>query len=61
MFVADKLSKHTMFVSLECNNTAKDTSRVFYDEIYKHNGVKSKIISGRGKQLTTNFWNNERN
>ncbi|CDF39069.1 unnamed protein product, partial [Chondrus crispus] len=56
LVVVDKLSKHTHFVPIESNHTAKDTAEVFYNEIYKHHGLPRKIISDRDTRFTSTLW-----
>ncbi|CDF41213.1 unnamed protein product [Chondrus crispus] len=56
LVVVDKLSKHTHFIPIESNHTAKDTAEVFYNEIYKHHGLPRKIISDRDTRFTSTLW-----
>ena len=61
LVVVDKLSKHTHFIPIESNHTAKDTAEVFYKEIYKHHSLPRKIISDRDTRFTSTLWKEIRN
>ena len=50
--VVDRLTKMAHFVP--CNKTV--TARLFIDNVYKYHGLPDDIISDRGTQFTSKFW-----
>ena len=54
--VVDRLTKMAHFVS--CNKTVigEETARLFIDNMYKYHGLPDDIISDRGTQFTSKFW-----
>jgi hypothetical protein len=54
--VVDRLTKMAHF--MPCNKTVTDekTARLFMDNIYKYHGLLDDIISDRGSQFTSKFW-----
>ena len=43
----DKLSKMAHFIATMTTITAKETSRLFIDFVYKHHGLPRKLVSDR--------------
>jgi hypothetical protein len=54
--VVDKLSKLAHFMPLKPNISAQDLAYVYIQEIYRHHGLPSKIISDRDPRFTSKFW-----
>ena len=54
--VVDNLSKRIRLILIMSELNAKETSEVFYREIYKHHGLPCKIISDRDARFTSTFW-----
>jgi hypothetical protein len=54
--VVDRLTKMAHFVP--CNKTVigEETARLFMNNIYKYHGFPDDIISNRGSQFTSKFW-----
>ena len=54
--VVDRLSKQP--VSVPCHNDigAKETARLFIEYIYRHHGPPDTIVSDRGSQFVSAFW-----
>jgi len=55
--VIDRLCKQS--VSLPCfkTTTAKDMARLYVDNIYRFYGAPESIVSDRGPQFISDFWN----
>ena len=53
----DKLTKMVHFVPSHTNDTAVDTARIFFDNIFRLHGLPKKIISDRDSKFTSKFWN----
>jgi hypothetical protein len=54
--VVDKLSKQAHFLPLKPNILAQDFAYVYIQEIYRHHGLPSNIISDRDARFTSKFW-----
>ena len=54
--VVDRLTKMAHF--MPCNEavTGEEIARLFMDNIYKYHGLLNDIISDRGSQFTSKFW-----
>jgi hypothetical protein len=54
--VVDRLTKMAHF--MPCNKTiiGEETARLFMDNIYKYHGLPDEIISDRGSQFISKFW-----
>jgi hypothetical protein len=54
--VVDRLTKMAHFVP--CNKTikGKETAQLFLENVYKYHGLLDDIISDRGTQFTSKFW-----
>jgi transposase InsO family protein len=54
--VVDRLTKMAHFVP--CNKTiiGKEPTRLFLENVYKYHGLPDDIISDRGMQFTSKFW-----
>ena len=54
--VVDRLTKMTYFVPYNKTVINKETARLFIDNVYKYHGLPDDIISDRGTQFTSKFW-----
>jgi hypothetical protein len=54
--VLDRLSKMGHFFPCNKSIDAKETSRLYLDNIYRHHGLPDSIISDRGPQFISKFW-----
>ena len=54
--VVDRLTKMAHFVPCDKTVTGEETARLFIDNIYKYHGFPDDIISDRGTQFTSRFW-----
>jgi transposase InsO family protein len=54
--VVDQLTKMAHFMPCNKTVTGEETARFFMDNIYKYHGLPNNIISNRGSQFTSNFW-----
>ena len=57
LVVVDRLTKMAHFVPCNKTITSEQTARLFIDNIYKSHGLPEDIISDRGTQFTSSFWN----
>jgi hypothetical protein len=54
--VVDKFSKQAHFLPLKPGFSAQDLAYVCIQEIFRHHGLSSKIISDRDARFTSKFW-----
>jgi hypothetical protein len=54
--VVDRLTKMAHFVPCDKTITSKETTRLFLENVYKYHGLPDNIISDRGTQFTSKFW-----
>jgi hypothetical protein len=54
--VVDRLTKMVHFMPCNKTVTGEETARFFMDNIYKYHGLLDDIISDRGSQFTSKFW-----
>lgn len=52
----DRFSKRPISVPCHKTSTAKDMARMFIEHIYRHRGPPSTIVSDRGPQFVSDFW-----
>jgi len=52
----DKLSRMAHFVPTRTDATAKETARLFFDNVFRLHGLPKKIISDRDPKFTSVFW-----
>ena len=57
MVVVDRLTKMAHFIPLRCLPTAEITADAFISYVFKLHGFPESIISDRGSQFTSDFWN----
>ena len=54
--VVDRLTKMAHFIPCHKTVTGEETTRLFVDNIYRLHGLPNDIISDRGTQFTSKFW-----
>jgi len=57
MVVVDRLTKMAHFIPFRCLPTASIAADAFISNIFKLHGFPDSIISDRGSQFTSEFWN----
>ena len=57
MVVVDRLTKMAHFIPLRCLPTTSIAADAFINSIFKLHGFPDSIISDRGTQFTSEFWN----
>ena len=57
MVVVDRLTKMAHFVPLRCLPTVAIAADSFITNIFKYHGFPDSIVSDRGSQFTSEFWN----
>ncbi|KAH7621132.1 putative Transposon Ty3-G Gag-Pol polyprotein [Nannochloris sp. 'desiccata'] len=56
MIMVDKLTKRVFLAPTTENVTAEEAATLFYEHVIRNQGVPSVIISDRGPQFTSTFW-----
>lgn len=56
MVVVDKLSKMAHYIATHTNVTAEGVAKLFFDNIVRHHGIPTSIISDRDTRFTSSFW-----
>ncbi|GMF26217.1 unnamed protein product [Phytophthora lilii] len=56
MVVVDKLSKRPVYIPTHTTATAEDTTKLFFNNVIRHYGISSTIISERDPKFTSKFW-----
>ncbi len=54
--VVDRLTKMAHFIPCHKTVTGEETARLFVDNVYRFHGLPNDIISDRGTQFTSKFW-----
>ena len=54
--IVDRFSKMAYFVPYKMTITSEDTAKLFIDNIYRYHGLPDDIISDRGFQFVSKFW-----
>ena len=54
--IFDRFSKMTHFVPCKKTITSEDTVKLFIDNIYRYHGLPDDIVSDRGPQFVSKFW-----
>jgi hypothetical protein len=52
----DKLTKQVHFAATQTSVTAVELAKLFYQEVVRHHGIPSSIVSDRDVRFTSNFW-----
>jgi hypothetical protein len=55
MVVVDSLTKRSHFLPVNTTITAVGSARQFHDNVWKHHGLPTRIISSHGPQFTAEF------
>ncbi|GMF23067.1 unnamed protein product [Phytophthora lilii] len=56
MVVVDKLFKRPVYIPTHTTATAEDTAKLFFNNVIRHYGIPSTIISDRDPKFTSKFW-----
>jgi hypothetical protein len=56
MVVVDQLSKRAHFIPCNTTCTSEDVAHLFFNHVWKHHGLPTKIISDRDSKFTAKFW-----
>ncbi|KAH7621119.1 putative Transposon Ty3-I Gag-Pol polyprotein [Nannochloris sp. 'desiccata'] len=54
--IVDRLSKAAVFIPTTMTVTARQLAEVFFNNVFRHYGLPSIIISDRDPRFTSNFW-----
>ncbi len=54
--VVDRMSKMIRIIPLQKNRTAESVAHKFYENVYRHHGFPSEIISDRDSIFMSKFW-----
>ena len=54
--IVDRLTKSAHFLLVKTTYTAAQYARLYLDEIVSLHGVPTSIVSDRGPQFTSKFW-----
>ncbi len=54
--VVDRRTKMIKVIAIEKNRTAESVAAKFYEEVYRHHGFPSEIISDRNSSFMSKFW-----
>ena len=56
MFVVDKLTKETHFITVKSTHKTDDIAKIFMKEIFRLHGLLKAIVSDKDVKFTSNFW-----
>ena len=56
LVVVDKLTKYGLFIPVRTNDTASDTARAVFQNVFAHYGLPREIVSDRDKVWSGQFW-----
>lgn len=54
--VINRLSKQSIYIPYKKNVTAKDMARMYVTHIYRWRGLPESMVSDRGPQFISQFW-----
>jgi transposase InsO family protein len=54
--VIDRFSKQAHFIPAKSTDDAPETSERFVENVVRHHGVPSEIVSDRDPKFTSRFW-----
>ena len=54
--VVDRFSKMAHFVPCQKTITGEDTTKLFFDNIFRYHGLSDDIVCDRGPQFVSKFW-----
>ena len=55
--IVDRLTKSAHFIPVKVTYNAEKLAKIYFSEIVRFHGVPFSIISDRGTQFTSMFWN----
>ncbi|KAG2760677.1 hypothetical protein PC116_g9618 [Phytophthora cactorum] len=55
--VVDRLTKRSHFIPTTQNVSAPEVATLFIDNIWRLHGMPHNIVSDRGSEFTSGFWN----
>jgi hypothetical protein len=58
MVIVDRFTKMAHYVPCNKSITAEETALLWVDRVYRHHGIPDHIISDRGTQFVSEFWDN---
>jgi len=56
MIVVDRFTKMTHLIALATNTTAKEVADTFCNQVWKHEGLPSEIVTGMDPKFSGEFW-----
>ena len=56
LIVIDRLTKMARFIATYSTATSKSTAELFLQEVFRHHGLPSNIVSDRDPRFTAKFW-----
>src|SRR5699024_826733 len=57
LVVVDRFSKRPISIPCKKTATSEDVARMFIEHVYRHRGPPATIVSDRGPQFVSTFWN----
>jgi len=54
--VVDRLSRAALFIPCAYNSSASAIARLFFDNVFRHFGMPTVIVSDRDPRFTSHFW-----
>ena len=57
LVIVDRFSKRPISIPCKKTATSEDVARIFIEHVYRHRGPPSTIVSDRGPQFVSSFWN----
>jgi len=57
LIIVDRFSKRPISIPCKKTATSEDVARIFVEHVYRHRGPPSTIVSDRGPQFVSSFWN----
>ena len=57
LVVVDRFTKYAVFIPCTTRTTGEETAHLYIDRVLSHFGIPESIISDRGTQFTSSFWN----
>ena len=56
MVIVDRFTKRAHFIPSNITDTTKNFTHIFLQEVIRHHGIPSEIVSDRDTQFTSKFW-----
>ena len=57
LVIVDRFSKRPISIPCKKIATSEDVARMFIEHVYRHRGLPTTIVSDRGLQFVSAFWN----